>query len=161
GAAATDADGKAKEHWTLGTSVADSQVVEARVDGDNGAALVVARFIAVAKAGPAATVTITHGDHQSKGIGTVLADSLVVVVRDAYGNAVPSSHVTWTTPMGGGAVVPGSDSTTASGSASAAWTLGLVVGEQRAQVDVAGVGPVTFTATAVSEMTFLTKADGD
>jgi hypothetical protein len=162
GAAVTNADGVAKEHWTLGGSVADSQVVEARaVDTSNGATLVFAQFIAVAKAGPAASVTTTHGDHQSEAIGTVLADSLVVLVRDAYGNPVPNAPITWTASMGGGTIAAASASTAASGSASAAWTLGPVVGEQRAQVDVAGIDRATFTATAVAEMTFLTKADGD
>src|SRR6185436_19703642 len=41
GAASTNAEGQAKERWTLGKSVADSQVVEARaVDPNTGQPLV-------------------------------------------------------------------------------------------------------------------------
>jgi hypothetical protein len=163
GTAITNADGLAQERWTLGTSIADSQIVEARaVDPSSGAPLIFARFVATAVAGPAATIEKTSGDAQTGAAGGPLPDSLLVQVKDSYGNVVSGATVLWSVASGIGTVSRSSDVTTATGFASTKWTLGPEVGEQSVQA-AAGTAPsATFTASALSPSTLvLTKSAGD
>src|SRR5437868_3747692 len=70
GAAITNQQGTAADRWTLGTSVADSQRVEARaVDPATGARLVFATFNATATAGPAAAVVRQSPGSPRAGVG--------------------------------------------------------------------------------------------
>ena len=162
GTAITNADGLAQERWTLGTSVADSQVVEARaVDPATGEPLVFARFVATAVAGPVAALGIQRGDGQTAAAGGQLADSLLVQATDSYGNLVPGATVSWTVASGGGSLSRSSDVTTETGFASTKWTLGPEAGEQSVNA-TSGTAVVSFTATALSPSTLmLTKSAGD
>jgi hypothetical protein len=107
-----------------------------------------ATFNAAAVAGSASGVQIVSGENQAATAGSALPASLVVRVVDGSGNPVAAATVTWRVVSGGGSVVPASGPTDASGQASAAWTLGSAVGEQTLEASVAGVGTVTFHATA-------------
>src|SRR5579862_3168969 len=96
GAALTGSDGVAKERWTLGTSIADSQVVEARaVDATTGDALVFGRFQAKALAGPVTTIDKVSGDGQAGRLGSPLTSPLLVRARDQYSNVVAGAALTW------------------------------------------------------------------
>jgi hypothetical protein len=130
----TDATGQASATWTLGTSVADSQRVEARAGSDGPAVT----FRAVAHSGAPATVTALSGGGQTGVPGAPLADSLAVLVRDAYGNPAAGATVTWTATAGAGTMIPGVTTTSAAGVARTAWWLGSGSVAQTAQASVTG-----------------------
>ena len=146
----TDADGLAQELWTLGTSTADSQRVEARLVSTGTDEPLVAVFRATALASSPTTMTKAGGDEQSAEVGRRLADALVVKVVDEHGNGVPGAAVAWAVSTGSGSISPTSGETTATGEAEASWTPGTTTGRQTATASVAGVGTVTFTITAMA-----------
>jgi hypothetical protein len=137
GSGITSDSGIAQELWTLGTSTADSQKVEARaVDPVTGAPLVFGTFIATALPGPAAGATRVAGDSQPGDPGQPLAESLAVRIADQFGNVIPAASVSWSAAAGAGSVSPATSVTDSAGIARTAWTMGSTAGE--------------FTATATS-----------
>ncbi|HEX6039301.1 Ig-like domain-containing protein, partial [Longimicrobium sp.] len=147
GTALTNQDGEVRERWTLGTSAADSQRVEARaVDPETGQALVFGVFRATAVPDAPATL-FREPAAVFGGAGQPLADSLQVRVQDRHGNPVPGVTVAWGA-QDGGSVSPATSTTSASGWARTGWTLGPALGDQAAQASVAGLAPVAFAATA-------------
>lgn len=146
----TNASGIVQDRWTLGTSTADSQRVEARaVDPNTGAAIVFATFRATPLPGPAHSVTKAAGDAQTGLLGAPLPDSIAVRIVDSYGNPVPGVQVSWVPGVGNGAVSPASSPTNAQGIAKTRWTLGPrldVPHEVTAQTG--SLTPARFTATA-------------
>ncbi len=93
------------------------------------------------------------GNGQSAPLSGKLPSVLAVRVSDAAGNGAPGVTVSWSVLDGGGAVAPASSVTGGDGTAAAEFTLGSVVGSQRAQAQVSGLSgsPVVFTATATQE----------
>jgi adhesin/invasin len=150
GSGITNALGVVQDRWTLGTSTADSQRVEARaVDPNTGARIVFATFRATARPGPAQSLTRTAGDAQQATLGSALAESLAVRVADAFGNPVPSVTVAWAPPLQNGAVNPVASQTNAQGIAKTAWTLGTRLDIPHVVTAlVPSVPPATFSATA-------------
>lgn len=130
GANASNAAGVAQDRWTLGTSVADSQRVEARaLDNATGQTIVSATFTATVAPAAAATVTVTAGAAQSGPAGTLVAVAPRVRVADEFGNLVPGAAVAFAVTAGGGAITGGSATTDSAGGASVgSWTLGPVAG---------------------------------
>ena len=163
GAAISNADGVVQERWTLGKSIADSQVVEARaVDASSGAALVFGRFVATAVAGPPATLDKVAGDSQTEIAGAVLPDSLRVVSKDAYGNPVSNATVTWSVQSGGGTLGRATSVTTANGFASNKWTLGTSSDAQTVSATIGTGLSSQFQAHSVGAGELaLRKKDGD
>jgi len=164
GAAQTNAQGEARERWTLGTVAGDTQRVEVRaVDTTTGAALVFGAFRAVGTAAAPASVTPVGAAARTGMAGAVVPESLVVVVKDTYGNPVPRTPVVWTVRSGGGALAPALDSTSAAGVARTRWTLGPRLDSAQVAEAAAGVGLSTrFTATAtVPALLTLVKVSGD
>ncbi|HKG92754.1 MAG TPA: Ig-like domain-containing protein [Gemmatimonadaceae bacterium] len=148
GAAATDEDGRAQEIWTLGTSTADSQKVEARaVDSRTGEPIVFATFRATARADVPARVEVAAGSGQGAVVTAALPDSLTVRVFDRFDNPVPGATVTWRVVTGGGTVGRASSVTNDSGFARTSWTLGTAAGPQSVAA-AAGSLEATFTASA-------------
>ncbi len=146
--ARTDADGRASSRWILGPA-AGAQTVEATVPL-SGKSPRKALFSAQAMPGPADTVAATAGDAQTGQAGSTLADSLVVVVQDAYGNGIADVPLTWQV-SGGGTVSPAGPATDAGGRQAATWTLGTTAATQTVTVTGAGVpGAMSFTATATT-----------
>ncbi|PYO08463.1 MAG: hypothetical protein DMD30_08230 [Gemmatimonadetes bacterium] len=162
GSSLSNADGLAQERWTLGKSVADSQIVEARVvDASTGAALVSGRFLATALAGTPITLQ-RFNNPQTTVAGTQLPDSLLVLVSDAYGNPISGATVKWTVESGGGSVNNASALTTATGYASTKWTLGPDAGTQTLLAAVGTTLSTEFSATAlVAGSVRMTKVSGD
>ena len=150
GSAITNALGIVQDRWTLGTSTADSQRVEARaVDPNTGARIVFATFRATARAGPGNSLTKVGGDAQQGMLGAPLAESLAVRVADAYGNPVSDANVTWTASFNSGSVSPASSRSNAQGVAKTAWTLGSRLDLSHTVVAlVAPTATATFNATA-------------
>jgi adhesin/invasin len=149
GAAQTNAQGEARERWTLGPVAGDTQKVEVRaVDATTGQARVFATFRAVGRAGAA---TRFHANAPAERTGTVgqpLADSIAVTVFDANDNPAPGATVYWAATSGGGSVARATSLTDAQGVARNAWTLGPTAGTQVAQASIQGQPPVSFTAQA-------------
>jgi hypothetical protein len=126
GANSTNRDGIAYVRWTLGTSTADSQVVEVRaVDSTSGQPKVFARFEATAVPDVPTTLSIVSGNAQTGALGEPLADSAVTRLADQYGNGTPGEVVSWLVLTGGGSVTPESTTTGPSGRAATQWTLGM------------------------------------
>ena len=149
GAAITNADGKAQERWTVGTT-AGGQTLEARaVDATSGAALLFATFHASAVAGAPATVAVASGAVQGGVAGSALRDSLLLSVADQYGNPVIGVAVTWNLPAAGGTLTAASSVTSATGQASAKWTLGPTVGHYTVTAQVATLPAAQFTASVL------------
>ena len=163
GAAITNDQGLAQERWTLGKSIVDSQVVEARaIDASSGVALVFGRFVATAVAGPPAILDKVAGDSQTEIAGAVLPDSLRVVSKDAYGNPVSNATVTWSVQSGGGALGRATSVTTADGYASNKWTLGTSSDAQSVNATIGTALSTDFHARSVGAgELLLRKKDGD
>ena len=150
GTATTDANGLASTTLTLGSQ-----------PGANTVAVTVAgldpvTFTATGLAVPR-SLTKVRGDLQHGTVGTRLADSLVVSVRDQNGSPLPGAPVTFTLTDGQGTLSSTSDTTDAAGLASITLTLSGEPGASTVEVAVAGLEPVTFTATARPSPDF----DGD
>lgn len=146
GEAETDAAGRARGEWTLGLSTEPEHRVDARVAGSD--ALPAAVFRATASAAAPSTFEITAGDGQSRVAGTPLRDSLVVAVRDVYGNGVPGVRVDWRAAIGGGRVAPTTATTGPTGFARAQLTLGPQPGANLVVATAAGFDSVAFSAIA-------------
>jgi alpha-tubulin suppressor-like RCC1 family protein len=149
GAAITNAQGEARERWTLGPVAGDTQRVEARaVDSGTGQPIVFAAFRAVGTAGPPAALSPVGSATRQGTAATVLADSLAVRLTDQRGNPVAGATVTWTVVRGGGSVSPLASTTNAQGIARAAWTLGASADSVNEARAASGSLTAQFTATA-------------
>ena len=138
---ATDDDGRVAATAQLGP-VAGLQRITASVTG--GPSIT---FEAVASAGSPARLELLDGGSQRASAGTVLARPIRIRVLDALGNVVPNAEVQWLVVTGGG-TVSASDRSDELGTASAAWTLGPVEGEQMLAVRVAGAAELRVPALA-------------
>lgn len=148
--ATTGADGTASAgSWKLGT-VAGTHTVTASASG----VALPASFTATATADVAKTLAITVGDAQIGTLGSNVAVPPSVKLSDIHGNGVNASTITFAVLTGGGSVTGGTVATSAGGIASVgSWRLGPTPGPNtlRASSTVAGVAPVTFTATAQTD----------
>ncbi|HXY68814.1 MAG TPA: Ig-like domain-containing protein, partial [Gemmatimonadales bacterium] len=104
--------------------------------------------------GPAAQVAAAAGNGQSAAAGSAVAVPPSVIVRDAVGNPVSGTSVTFAVTGGGGTVAPaGAVTTDASGVAQVtSWTLGTALGTNTLTATAPGLAgsPVTFTATGTT-----------
>ena len=146
---ATDSLGRAAVQVTLGTTAGtNADTVEASV-GQLPAAGV---FTASAMPAAPAQVSRVSGDGQTGTVGQPLADSLVVVVRDIYGNGAGGVNVGWTVTTGAGSLSAATVTTNAAGRAAVAWTIGTAAGlhSDSAAASAAGLAgsPVAFSADA-------------
>jgi hypothetical protein len=105
---------------------------------------------ATATAGPPKTATRVRGDAQRGFAGGVLADSVIVLVKDEYDNPVPGAEVAFVVTGGGGSATPSSQATRSNGQAGSAWRLGTSVGANALEARVAGLPVIPFAATATS-----------
>jgi uncharacterized protein YjdB len=119
--------------------------IRASAAGRTGHALVT--VAAVAPPG----IRIVSGDRQTGRRGTVLAEPLVVEVRDAQGNPVAGALVTWAATQGG-TLEPSATLTDAAGRASVQWRLGMPESTQHATATLQQHGTsVVFEATSVRD----------
>ncbi len=140
----TDAAGIATAAWTLGPTSGSQAVVAAVRDAAGSPA----RFTATA-ASVSSVVAANGGDGQTDSTRATLAGPLSVRVTRRNVPA-PGVAVLWSATVGGGSVSASATTTDSAGIASVRWTLGSVLGVQRAQASVAGAvgSPVPFAATA-------------
>jgi hypothetical protein len=144
---ATDASGIATVgSWTLGTT-AGPNALSASVGS-----LAAVTFTATGTAGAAASLTKSAGDNQSGSEGLAAPVAPAVVVKDVNGNAKAGVVVTFTVASGGGSVTGATATSDAAGIATVgSWILGAT-GTNTLTASAPGVPPVTFTATAVSNL---------
>jgi alpha-tubulin suppressor-like RCC1 family protein len=97
-------------------------------------------------AGPPATVAAAAGDNQRGVAGAPLDGALTLAVADAAGRPSPGVVVEWT--PSGGTLSQQVDTTDAAGRSSVSWILPPTPATYTATAAVAGMAPVSFTATA-------------
>ena len=146
----TDANGRAAATLTLG-GLPGANTVSVRV-----AKLKPVAFIATGKTSPKNLAKLS-GDGQQAAPGTQLAEPFVVSVLDQNGAAFSGASVTFAVTAGGGTLSTTTAATDETGRASTTLTLGNLPGASTVTVSVAGLEPVTFTATAEATPDF----DGD
>ncbi|MGH7615301.1 MAG: beta strand repeat-containing protein, partial [Gemmatimonadales bacterium] len=98
----------------------------------------------------ATTLVVSSGDNQSAPVSSVLPQPLVVQVRAADGLGVAGVLVQFAVLSGGGQVSPTQAVSDDQGFAQTTATLGSAIGTQTFRAGVAGVTPVTFTATGIA-----------
>ena len=147
--AVTDADGRARANWTLG-SYPGRQTLLASVENVDSALAI------QAEADPVAgnTRVAALADHFSGHAGDELADSVAIRVTDSSGRVLPDVLVRWTV-VNGGSIQAATPRTDSLGVATARWTLAKKTGLQRLRAQVGsasglGIPPVTITAAALS-----------
>jgi hypothetical protein len=100
---------------------------------------------------------VQSGDHQSAAPGVALALPLAVLVTDASGAPTAGVMVAFSVANGDGSItdgnaVSGSDGTATCG----AWTMPATKGTEHLSASVAGIAPVTFTASSLVTSTDIT-----
>ncbi len=146
----TDANGRAATTLTLGRDPGRNTVV-ARV-----AELKPVIFSATGLAIPT-TLTRVSGDDQQGPAGAALAEPFLVEVRDQNGDPLEGAQVTFAVTAGEGMLSAATATTDANGRAATTLTLGREPETVTVVATVAGLEPVTFTATAEATPDF----DGD
>ncbi len=146
----TDENGLAAATLTLGSGPGGN-TVDVTVAGLNRTT-----FTALGIAIPR-TLSRISGDQQQGAPGTTLPGPFVVSVLDQNGTALAGVAVTFAVTAGDGTLSTTTATTDANGSASSILTLGNLPGASTVTVSVAGLEPVTFTATAEASPDF----DGD
>src|SRR5712691_11403759 len=145
--AVTDAAGRARTTATLG-SVIGPQCFEATVSGLTGSP---ATFGVTALAGSAAQLLVVAGDGLLATVNTLVPTAPSVRAQDQFGNPVPGAAITFAVSQGGGRISGPAQLTRADGIATAGgWTLGTVSGANALTATLAGLTPVTFTATGLA-----------
>src|SRR6266550_562919 len=130
--------------WTLGT-LAGGNTLTATGAGFTHI------FNANGVAGPATALLATAGDLQSAVVGAVVGTAPAVRAQDQFGNAVPGAAVTFGVSGGGGSVSGPAQLTNAAGIATVGgWTLGTISGANALTARLAGLTPVTFSATGLA-----------
>jgi hypothetical protein len=147
--AITDADGRARATWTLG-SYPGRQTLFASVENVDSSLAVLAEADPV----PSNTRVVSLVDHVSGQAGDLLPDTVAIRVTDSAGRVLADVPVRWTA-VDGGSVESISARTDSLGVASARWTLSKKTGMQRLRAQVGGgsalgVPPVTIDATALA-----------
>ncbi len=118
------------------------------------------RFVAIAIAaacrdstGPAvkpAGIRLVSGDNQSVTVGTALTAPPQFVVYDAGGAAISDANVSIVVASGGGKLTDAPTRTSSPATSVGEWTLGPRAGANTITVSVAGVAPLTISATGIA-----------
>jgi len=147
--AVTDADGRARATWSLGSFPGRHTLLASVENVDSALSL-------LAEADPVAgnTRVVALADHFSGRAGDELPDSVAIRVTDSSGRVLPDVPVRWTV-VDGGSIQAENPRTDSLGVVTARWTLARKTGLQRlrAQVGVAsglGIPPVTLSAAALA-----------
>ena len=96
-----------------------------------------------------ATLIVVQGTNQAVQGGKELPNAIVLRVLTTDGKPVEKVPIGFTVATGGGSVTPGSVLTDANGEARTKWVLGPTAPEQSLRAEVAGIDPVTISATAI------------
>ena len=96
-----------------------------------------------------ATLIVVQGTNQAVQGGKELPNAIVLRVLTTDGKPVEKVPIGFTVATGGGSVTPGSVLTDANGEARTKWVLGPTAPDQSLRAEVAGIDPVTISATAI------------
>jgi hypothetical protein len=141
----TSATGLASTTLTLGKT-AGSNTVKATINGTTTSVT----FTETGSVGAASTIAISSGNTQSGTAGSPLPGNLMVLVKDANGNATTGTTINWAIATGGGSFSTAT-STTSNGLASDTLILGKTAGSNTAKATINGTTTsVTFTETGVA-----------
>jgi hypothetical protein len=135
----TDSTGKATVNYTVPTKTRSITVT-----ASTGSLSV--NFQEKATAGPATSLTVVAGNNQSARAGSQLPASLVVSVKDQYGNPVAGATVTFSDGGAGGKFSTTTPTTSSGGQASVTYTLPSTPGTVSITATINGL-TVTFTET--------------
>lgn len=112
----------------------------------------------------ASALKLLSGNQQAGSVGAALTEVLTVKVVDAGGQPVPGATVLWQVRDGGGTINPPASTSSSSGLATVTWTLGTVLGANKAVAILQGsyvLDSAVFTATAgVGPASLLTAVSG-
>lgn len=144
--AVSDERGLAQFDFTMGTTAGSNTAVAHIGDSSDASVSVMATGIA----GAPSQLLLASGSDQAGAVGSKLATPIVVLVEDAYGNAVPDATVAFTVSAGGGSISTTSAMTDPSGEAATSLTLGATAGANSVTAMVSGATPLVVTATATS-----------
>ena len=97
--------------------------------------------------GPPTSFTLVSGNNQSAHPNTKLAKSLVVSVKDQYGNPVSGVTVTFSDNGAGGILSTTTPVTTSTGQATVTYTTGPTTGTVTISASTSTLGPLNFTET--------------
>jgi energy-converting hydrogenase Eha subunit A len=150
--ATTNNQGFAQTSWTLGTSTADTQRVEARAVSTGQ---LFGSFTATTVAGPPAAMAMNSADSQTTNRLTAVPIPPAVRITDQYGNPVPGKAVTFTIPFYdvGGSVTGSPAVSNADGIATlGSWVVGSAVGRHWVQARIPELAYVVVTFTAVGTL---------
>src|SRR5512134_3162036 len=114
-------------------------------------------------AGPAAEIAISAGGGQTAAVNTATAVTPAVIVRDAFGNPVAGTQVTFAVTAGGGSITGATPTSGPDGIALVgSWTMGTAAGPNVLTATAAGLAgsPLTFTATATPGPAAQVSANG-
>lgn len=130
--------------WTLGSTLGQQQV-QAAVTG-----LTPVVFGVAVGPGPPALLTIVSQANQNGPTGTAVADRPKVKVTDQFNHPIQNLDVLFAVASGGGSLVGPRQKTDVLGTATVgSWALGNALGLNTLTATVAGLTPVTFSATAI------------
>lgn len=157
-AASTDASGiAAVGSWALGPSTG-SNTLTASSGSLTGSPVT---FTATATAGVPGSITKHAGDAQNAVAGSNVAVRPTVKVTTSGGIAIAGVSVTFAVATGGGSVTDASATTDNAGIATVgSWKLGNTAGANTLNASVAGLSPVTFTATGTAGAAALIAING-
>ncbi len=131
GTATTDASGKARTKWTLGTT-AGTQTLTVTAYTGNGTTVLSGSPISVKATAneiiEATSIELVSGKDQSGDVESILTEPIKLVVKDQDGNPFQGATVNFA--VSEGVVSSASEITDASGNASTTWTLGSTAGTQ-------------------------------
>jgi hypothetical protein len=142
----TDLTGRAQTVLTAGSAVGTLSVT-ATATGLTGSPLTFNGTVTTGGPGVPTTVAVAGGNNQSDSLNHVLANPLVVLVSDQFGNPVSGVTVSWT--ASDGSLSAPTSNTNTSGQASINWTLGSAQASPTVTATVSGLTPVVFTATTL------------
>jgi hypothetical protein len=138
--APTGSNGQASTSYTL-PKVAKSFTVTAS-DGSVSVGITEKSVV-----GPPTTFAIVSGNNQSANPKTKLQKSLVVSLKDEYGNPISGATVTFTDNGAGGTLSSTAVTTSVSGQATVTYTTGANAGTVTITATTSGVNPLNFTET--------------
>lgn len=144
----TDANGTGTvDNWVFGQAVGEQLLtVSATCPVPCPAAFIGGEAVA----GPVSSIEKVAGDFQTTIVSSAVAVAPKVLLKDIFGNLVTNRPVAFAVTLGGGAVVGGTPTSAADGTAAVtSWTLGGTPGENRLSASIDG-NSVTFTATATA-----------
>ena len=163
--ATADASGQAATRLTLGSDPGPNtiEVTVAGLEPVTFTATAIEQEITVGEQAMPHTLTKVSGDNQQGLAGEQLAAPFVVSVLDQNGSAIAGGAVvTFSVIAGGGTLSVETATADANGRARSTLTLGSEPGTNTVAATVAGLEPVTFTATAIEQTPHsLTKVSGD